>query len=235
MPVLDILRTEQKYPIRLDTAQALSNQLSLLMERDPYTGASGSYPVRSLYFDSFYNRDFYEKSAGLECRKKLRLRTYGPEYSIAKLEWKQKQGSVQRKRSLLLSLEEAELMAQGDYRCLLNRPEPLALEFYTQMTTQVYRPCCIVEYNRTAFVEKTNDTRITLDRDLRVHEGNSNLFSPHFLPYPATTPNQLTLEIKYNTFLLSYIKDVLSRYTSQQSAMSKYCAGRKYGLGGTML
>jgi len=45
----------------------------------------------------------------------------------------------------------------------------------------------------------------------------------------------VTLEVKYNHFLLSYIKEVLSPYITAETASSKYCASRRYSLGGITL
>lgn len=233
--VLDVLRTEKKYPLAYPTARALSAQLSAVMALDPNMEGGEGYVVRSLYFDSFMDTDFYEKGAGLETRKKIRLRTYGKEGGPVKLEWKQKQNNVQRKRSLTVKREDAQELTRGKYRCLLRYPEPLAMEFYTLMSTQVYRPCCIVQYNRFAFVEQTCDTRVTLDSHVCAHEGQFDLFTSHRPLYPVTSNGRVILEVKYNRFLLSYIKDIISRHTPIQTASSKYCAARYFGLGGASL
>lgn len=232
MKVLDVLRTEKKYPMRYETARNLMHRLGMIMEPDPYMKEPEGYRVRSLYFDSFTNRDYHEKEAGLECRKKIRLRTYGDD-GIIKLEWKQKQGEVQRKRSMSVSRQEAVELSRGNYRVLMEREEELAGEFYGLMMTEVYRPRCLVEYRRAALVEEINDIRITFDSDLRIHEGCFDLFDlKRNHCYPVWEPGRVTMEVKYNGFLFPYIKDILMPYTLTQEAASKYCAGRKYGLGG---
>lgn len=232
MKVLDVLRTEKKYPMRYETARNLMHRLGMIMEPDSYMKEPEGYRVRSLYFDSFTNRDYHEKEAGLECRKKIRLRTYGDD-GIIKLEWKQKQGEVQRKRSMSVSRQEAVELSRGNYRVLMERKEELAGEFYGLMMTEVYRPRCLVEYRRAALVEAINDIRITFDSDLRIHEGCFDLFDlKRNHCYPVWEPGRVTMEVKYNGFLFPYIKDILMPYTLTQEAASKYCAGRKYGLGG---
>ena len=116
---LDVLRTEKKYTVSPLTAGQITARLSYLLPLDGNCENAKPYIVKSLYFDSLYNRDYMEKGSGLEFRKKIRLRSYGDD-GIVKLEWKRKQGSKQRKQSLLLSKTDAEKLIRGDYRCLLD-------------------------------------------------------------------------------------------------------------------
>lgn len=234
MKVLDVLRTEKKYLMPLAIAHRLAFQMKYVMQTDPYGKGNQGYQVRSVYFDSFEDLDFYEKAAGLECRKKIRLRTYSSG-EIVKLEWKQKQNAVQRKRSLMIRKEEALALLQGEYGCLKRRPEPLAQEFYAHLLTQAYRPRCLVQYDRFALIDPLNDTRITFDRNLCAHEGCFGLFSSHPPLYPVGGIAKITLEVKYNRFLPDYIKNIISPYTESQVSASKYYMARKYGLGGTAL
>lgn len=228
---LDVLRTEKKYPVSGAQLYRLVSVLGQVFPLDEYCKDGRGYLVRSVYFDSFDNRDFFEKEAGVECRKKIRLRTYGKD-STVKLEWKQKQGSVQRKRSLILSREDAEALIKGEYRVLLSYDVPIAKEFYTLMVSQLYRPRCMVQYYRQAFVVPVNQTRITVDYGLSTHEGSFGLFSkvPPF--YPAAGLGRATLEVKYDHFLPGYVKDILSPFGLTEISSSKYVAARRYGLGG---
>lgn len=232
--LLDVLRTEKKYPVQGAVAYSLAAKLRQVLPLDPHCVGGAGYLVRSLYFDSFSNRDFFEKEAGLERRKKIRLRAYGAAGPV-KLEWKEKQGAVQRKRSLVVTAEDAKLLAQGRYRCLKNYSEPLARQFYTYLVSQAYAPRCLVQYRRLAFAVDMNDTRVTLDSELRSHEGAFDLFAPRPPLYPVAAPGAATLEVKYDHFLPGYVKDVLSPFLVTETASSKYYAARRYGLGGTSL
>ena len=86
------------------------------MHEDPHNGISG-YPVRSLYFDTLDDRDFHEKAAGVELRRKLRLRSYDPAADFAMLEMKQKQGASQLKRSLRVTRMPKRSRAATTRRC----------------------------------------------------------------------------------------------------------------------
>ncbi len=102
------------------------------------------------------------------------------------------------------------------------------------MTEEVYRPKCIVKYSRLAFTVPTNDIRITLDSGVSAQEGQFNLFQDSVSYYPVTEPGRITLEVKYNHFLLDYIRTALSSFELTETASSKYTASRYFGLGGTM-
>lgn len=94
------------------------------MSLDSHSSGDG-YTIRSLYFDSLEDVDWQEKEDGLELRRKIRLRNYGSQSTFAKLEMKQKQGANQKKRSLLLSKEDAQELISGDYSVLLNYPDAM--------------------------------------------------------------------------------------------------------------
>ena len=100
------------------------------------------------------------------------------------------------------------------------------------MTTKQYRPVCIVEYDRVAYSNPTNDIRVTLDSNIRSNEGNLSVFDLKLQCYPVYAYRDTVLEVKYNGFLLSYIKDVIGTLECTETAVSKYCMARKYGLGG---
>ncbi len=228
--MLDVSRREIKYEIDSCQELKLKRLLSAVLEGDKHNGKDG-YRVRSLYFDTPDALDYYEKIDGLENRKKIRLRIYDFGDSPAKLELKQKQGIQQRKQTLTLNREQAEQIIAGDYSCLDDCGD-FGRYMRLIMQTGAYRPACLVEYDRTAFFCRTNDTRITLDSGLRSNEGSFELYDASVQLYPVTLPGKVTLEVKYNRFLLSYIKDVVSTVDMLGVSGSKYCRCRRFGLGG---
>ena len=86
------------------------------------------YIIKSLYFDSLYNRDFFDKECGIEKRRKIRLRVYDSNQDFAMLEMKQKDGANQLKRSMKISKKDAEELINGNYSVLLNYKEDFASE-----------------------------------------------------------------------------------------------------------
>lgn len=229
--MLDVLREEKKYKMSLAELAYVKGQLENVMHGDAFNGTK-PYMVRSLYFDSASNIDFYEKEAGLNDRKKIRLRVYSPDAKKAKLELKAKSGTMQRKQSLTVTKEDAVEMIHGNYAVLLNYKDELASYLYRKMTMEVYQPRCIVEYNRIAFGTNENNIRLTLDSDIRANEGNFNIFSKQLQLYPVMELNKGVLEVKYNRFLLSYIKDIIQCADKIETSVSKYSMSRRFGLGG---
>lgn len=220
-----VLRVEKKFLITLEQAKRLSDKVSQILEQDEHNGTDG-YSIRSLYFDTLGDRDYFDKEDGLEIRRKIRLRCYGSEDVYAKLEMKQKQGEMQKKRSLLLNRKEAEAVCCGDYQVLLQHSEEFAAECYGIMKGRLYRPKAIVEYNRMAFIGKENDTRITFDSNIRGTECNYNIFEKNLCLYPVFESSWVVLEVKYNGFLLSYIKSLLDSVGCREISVGKYSLGR---------
>ncbi len=225
----EVLRQEKKFLIPLPDAQRLAAKLGAIMIPDSHNGLWG-YRIRSLYYDTLNDDDFFDKVDGMELRKKIRLRCYDPEGATAVLEMKQKEGSFQKKRSLTLSREDAKRLIAGDYEPLLKMPEPFARECYGLMHRMCYRPKAVVEYRRRAFIAKENRIRITLDSEIVATESSADIFSKDLMQYPVLDPFHVVLEVKYNGFLLSYIKQAVSLADRSEFSVSKYCLARSAGL-----
>ena len=225
-----VMREEKKYAIDIGLGTALRGKLATVMLADSHNGAQG-YSIRSLYFDTPDNLDYNEKLDGIELRRKIRLRIYSPNQDFAMLEMKQKEGPYQRKRSLRLSREHGEMLARGEYGPLLSYQEPFAAECYSLMRARCYRPKTIVEYDRTAYIARENHIRITFDSHIRATESSMDIFSPSLPLSPVMSPFRMVLEVKYNGFLLSYIKNLLDNVYRQEISVSKYCMARSFTLG----
>lgn len=222
--MLSVCRSELKYWISYQESVLLQSELEKFLLPDCYA-RNGFYRVKSLYFDSLNQTDYIDKIEGVEHRKKLRMRIYDEDTDWVKLERKQKLGAVQRKESLAVSKNDAVACMWGDYGCLLNYPENLALELYSEMTLGYYRPVVIVEYERYAFVYNEYDTRITIDRHIRTSELELDLFEKN-LPWIHTVEDAVILEVKFNGILIETIKKLLGKHHLVQAAISKYGSGR---------
>ena len=223
--MLDVSRKELKYSLHPAEVARLKRRLSFVMQGDPHNGTIG-YRVRSLYFDTVFDGDFEDKVNGLEKRQKVRLRIYNTDAEVIKLELKEKTDTAQRKRSLSLNREEAEQMIKGEYSFLLKRGELLAGWMYGFLMCGCYRPKCIVEYDRFAFRLDNNDTRITFDSNIKASEAGVDLFDENLVLYPVASPNDVTLEVKYNGFLMTFVKNELATADKIQCSNSKYCRAR---------
>ena len=226
----DVLRQEKKFSINIVDSRTLSRRLSAVMHPDEHNGPEG-YAIRSLYFDTPDDGDFRDKVDGLELRRKIRLRVYSAEDGFAMLEMKQKSGQYQRKRSLRLPRADALRLCEGDYGPLKTYSEPFAAECYALMHCRCYRPKAVVEYLRRAYIARENHIRITFDSRITATESNFNIFDAQLALCPVLTPFQQVLEVKYNGFLLSYIKDALNSVERSELSVSKYCLARGLTLG----
>jgi len=225
----EVLRQEKKYLLTAADGQRLAARLGSCMLRDEHSGPLG-YTVRSLYFDSLNDGDYWDKVDGLELRRKLRLRVYSPAADFAMLEMKQKEGACQRKRSLRVGREDARRLCRGDYSPLLHYSEPFAAECFALMQYRCCRPRAVVEYRRRAFTARENRIRITLDSQVTATEARWDLFAPDLAQYPVLDPFHLILEVKYNGFLLSCIKQLAGTADRSELSLSKYCLARSVGL-----
>jgi len=99
MEVLKTFRHENKYRIDKVTMYNIRDKLSNLLQID--RNIEG-YTVRSLYFDSVNDIDYYEKLEGAYNRKKIRLRIYDDNFEFIKLELKSKFDNHQLKKSLVI-------------------------------------------------------------------------------------------------------------------------------------
>ena len=156
---------------------------------------------RSLYFDTLDDQDFADKVDGLELRRKIRLRIYSPSASFAMLEMKQKEGAYQRKRSLRLNREDAERLCRGDYHPLQAYDDPFAASAMACCTAGATGPRPWWNTSLALFVS-----------DLSLS--------------PVLDPWRMVLEVKYNGFLLSYLKDLLNQVDRPELSVSQYCLAR---------
>ena len=222
------LRHEQKYYISQGDAAYLSTLLRHTMQRDKHADRNGEYHIRSLYFDDCFNSAMSDKLDGVMHRHKYRIRIYNFSDRIIRLERKSKQGDYISKLSCGISRELAEQIIAGDPYGLETVNHPLIQDVYRMMTTKLLRPAVIVDYVREAYIHPCEETRVTLDKQLRTGYLSSDLFNPQLPTYPCMDQNQVILEIKYNRRFPEYILPITSSISAQRSAISKYTLCRRY-------
>lgn len=218
--MINIFRKEVKFIVHRFMFEKLKEELVHMLKIDNHSGALG-YEVKSVYFDTFHNKDLFDVLDGNFIKGKVRLRTYG-DNSIYKLELKQKNGDDILKRHIVLTEEEAYEVVKGDYTCLLNKKDSFSKSLYCKLKSEVYRPKLVVNYKREAYIHHINDTRITFDTEVTTDFDVTNFFVDGRHGIRSLDPMLGILEVKYNGFLLDPIKSSLSKVESLQSANSKY-------------
>lgn len=221
----DVFREEQKYLITKEKYYELRRIFKQILHQDTHNGEEG-YMIRSLYFDTLDDRDFEEKEEGIELRRKIRLRTYLNDLEFAQLEMKKKEGQKQKKSAHILSKEDAQCLINGELGVLLKQNQDYLADCYGMMAMHHYVPKSVVTYKREAFIAKENKIRITFDHDIRGTESNFDIFNRELIEYPLLDANYVVLEVKYNGFLLEYIKELLVSVEQNQQSVGKYSLSR---------
>lgn len=171
-------RIELKYLVPERLLNQVLDDITPWTRQDPYLaglpGADDWYPVTSMYFDSWDLQAVFEKDAGMLYRRKLRLRTYQPEFSEDVpifMEIKRRLDFVVMKDRMSLppgvirrgqSIEEVlrTVLAAGDSGLTHSEAETLTA-WYSLL------PAALVRYRRFAFQGlDDHETRVTLDVDL---------------------------------------------------------------------
>ena len=222
MEVLKTFRHEFKYVISY--ADMLKRRAKLDNSRDIDRSYDG-YMIRSLYFDSVNDDDYYDKLGGELNRKKVRLRIYEPNANFVKLEIKAKHDIHQLKRSLVLDRETAKEIIAENYDVLLKYDDDTAKEAYAILRKGLYKPKVIIEYQRIAYTTATT-TRITFDFNIRSSTDVECFFDEDINYDNLTVNTDVVLEVKFDRFLEPYLSNMLASYGSRSQSVSKYVMGR---------
>lgn len=216
-------RNELKFLLSSAEDRQLQSVLHSLLAHDPHAGPEGIYHIRSLYLDDLYRTAYRQKMAGVEVRKKYRVRIYDCRNSHIALECKHKNGAYIYKETVPLSPGEYAALTAGDCGFLLRRPQAMARQFYVEARTRLIRPCVIVAYDREAFVNDVGTVRITFDRTLTAMEPGQDLFDPAAAGYHVLPPGQTILEVKFTGILPEYIQNIFRAYSYVRTSASKFC------------
>lgn len=219
-------RHEWKYEITYPDMLSLRQRLRAVAQPDAHA-EDGRYRIRSLYFDTPSDKALREKLDGVSRREKFRIRYYNGDPSVIHLEKKSKIGGLGSKQSASLSVPEANAILQGDLDWMPDSGRPLIRELYGKMTTQLLRPRTIVDYTREPYVYPPGNVRVTLDYDIRTGLCCTDFLNPCVTVPAGDAP--MILEVKWDAFLPSIIRDAIQLEGRRASAFSKYAQCRIYG------
>ena len=225
-------RNEIKYLVSETQLVLLENRIRNLIQPDRHAGADGTYQIRSLYFDDFENTYYRENEMGTDPREKFRIRIYNGDPGRISLELKKKQHSMTQKLSCLLTEEQCrDLMAGRPLPADPSYP-PVLQKMNLLMKTRLLKPKVIVEYDRTPFVEKLGNTRVTFDRNIRSSNAVASFLEKRVPARPIMPAGKQILEVKYDEFLPDYLYRNLQLSHLRQTTFSKYYLCRRYSLSG---
>lgn len=220
-------RHEWKHEISFSDLLAIRQRLRAVATLDP-NAVGGKYEIRSLYFDTPTDRALREKTDGVNRREKFRIRLYNYDTSFIKLEKKSKLNGLGTKASASLRAEEAQKIVDGDLLWMQDSGRPLVQELYCKMQSQGLRPKTIVDYTREPYIYAPGNVRVTFDYNIRTGIGCTDFLNPDCVTVPAGDA-PIVLEVKWDGYLPSVIRDCVQQPGRHTAAFSKYAACRIYG------
>lgn len=218
-------RHEWKHEINYSDMLVLRHRLKAVARCDP-NAPNGKYFIRSLYLDTPCDKALKEKINGISRREKFRIRYYNGDTSFIRLEKKSKLDGLCGKQSASLTVDEAQSMICGDIDFMRTSENELVRELYGKMNSQQLRPKTIVDYDREAFVYPAGNVRVTMDYNIRTGLYSTDFLDMNCVTVPVTSA--VILEVKWDEFLPSAIRDAVQLEGRHTSSFSKYAACRIY-------
>lgn len=219
-------RHEWKHEISYGDMLVLRQRLRAVMKPDEHA-KNGKYFIRSLYFDNAADKALREKLDGINRREKFRIRCYNHDSGLIRLEKKSKCNGLGSKETAILTAEETQAILDGNVEWMKSADRPLVQELYAKMIAQGLMPKTIVDYWREPFVFSAGNVRVTLDYDIRTGLRSTDFLNPDCITIPAKDA-PVILEVKWDAFLPSVIRDIVQLEGRHTSAFSKYAICRIY-------
>jgi hypothetical protein len=250
---LHFRRIELKYVLPQAVVPELVARMSPYVDWDPFLANGGSsYPVTSLYFDSYDFHSLFAKEAGWLARRRIRLRTYSERFTLgntAFFEIKRRHDFLVSKDRLPLTLTEDATAPGVTLRRLLrltrDGSQTAVDEAKSMAAWYNLRPAALVSYDRVAFVSRNDpELRITIDRDLRgswrplglggsapyqrcgIHPVLPRLmaYGAHQAqgPHPLSATRHVVVELKFAHGIPRWLHDIIAGMNLARSAYSKY-------------
>ena len=199
---MESFRNELKYLCTEGELELIASVIRPLCALDSHVASSGTYAIRSLYFDDSKNSCYFDNENGTDPREKFRIRIYN--------------ASDQQ-------------ILQGNLSPT-SEDAPLLRKFYAQCQQRYLHPTVIVAYERTPFVYPAGNVRITFDRNIGCSTDLDGFFA-HSLPLrPILPQGKQILEVKYDGFLPDFLYAAMNLGSLSQTAFSKYYLCRKFSI-----
>ncbi len=222
-------RHETKHELRYVEYLSIRSRLRAVTGLDAHVGESGTYQIRSLYFDNYRDKALREKIDGVNEREKFRLRYYNGNADLIYLEKKCKVSGLCSKFSEKISKSLVTELLRGNVEPLGKSEKKLLIEFYVKIKNEQLSPRVIVDYLREPYVYAPGNVRITFDRNIC-----TGLSPSQFLYWACPTVQTdkvetVLMEVKYDAYLPEIIQMCICENERKQEAFSKYATCRRFG------
>lgn len=204
-PIAVMQRVELKYILSPAQTALLKRAMEGHMEPDMF----GLTSIASLYYDTPDDRLIRASLEKPLFKEKLRLRSYGlaTECSPVYLELKRKANGIVYKRRVQTTTQQAAAFLSG--------------------AEELCAPACLIIYDRTAYVERDGDLRLTIDRNPRYRMDHLSL--THSMEGTSLLPPGCSiLELKVQNAMPLWLARALSDAHIYKTSFSKY--GEAYRL-----
>ena len=215
-------RHEYKYVIDARQEAILRVRIGGILQPDRHAGDTGSYLVRSAYFDDCLDSCLNDNLLGAEPRSKFRLRYYGNDPGTIRLEKKSKQNGMTQKEICPVTAAEAKAFLCGGHPAAEIGMPPMKQRLFTELMQRALRPKSIVTYERMPFVYAGGNVRVTFDRMLSSSEEVHRFLTGDYLTRPVFPVGKSVLEVKWDELLPPFIREALQLENLQWTAFSKY-------------
>lgn len=222
-------RHEYKYPVTDAQIAMLKNRIRSLIRLDDHA-EGGMYNIRSLYFDDYTNRCFYENQNGTDPREKFRIRIYNHSSERIALECKRKEREKTLKTSCLITKEQAQGLMRGECLPDIAQQPPMLRRLTLEMMMRHMRPAVIVEYDRIPYVYSDGNVRITFDMNISSSADISGFLDDNIAKRPVMATGMQLMEVKFDEFLPDFIYRSLQLNSLCRTAYSKYYLCRRFNL-----
>ena len=222
-----IFRHELKYLITSAQVGMLKSRLSGIAPLDAHA-YGGSYRIRSLYFDDYDDRCYFENENGTDPREKFRIRIYNGSTDRITLECKRKERGKTLKTACPLTLEQTKQLMDGIPIGNVADQPPLLRKLTAKILQSRMHPVVIVEYDRIPYIYRLGNVRITLDTNISSCADVQRFLDPVLPRRPIMPLGQQLLEVKYDEFLPDFLHRSLALENLSQTSFSKYYLCRKY-------
>lgn len=178
----------------------------------------GEYKIKTIYFDNYFREIEKDKKNDINSVYKYRIRMYNNDDSNVFLERKTNENGYIKKIKEKIDKSEVTELVYGRFKDLLREDECLKTELYIKMLLKSLRPSMFIEYTREAWVDKSSNTRITIDKDIK-----STTDCRKFFEDIKTLPKEkYILEVKWDKYIPDYIINIIQSIQGKKMTKSKF-------------
>lgn len=221
-------RHEDKY--RMDSCQAaiMEARTIALLQRDPHVAETGSYVVKSLYFDDYEDSCYWENEDGYNVRSKFRIRYYDDKTDYIRLEKKSKRNGMVRKDSCVITEEMCRCFMAGQIPQVCEEMPQIMKTLFTEMRMRNLIPKVIVVYERRPYIYSAGNVRITFDCNIASSNDMKHFLDADMVLRPVMQKGESLLEVKWDEVMPEFIYHNLALDELQWTSFSKYYSCRKF-------